>query len=151
DGPLVDVVVDGQIHPTQAAGGDASLYLVLPGDLVARPELGQERIRAAAVRTPPFALCLAVRGRAPDRAPTVPTEPLRLGDNRIRHQRGERILLGHTGNLDQPAAQPADVRQPARHAGGVVFRVAGGGVGGRGDRVLVILGAEDRLRGHRTQ
>ena len=52
DGPLVDVVVEGQIHPAKAAVCDAALDLVLVGDHIAGHQLRQERVRATAVRTP---------------------------------------------------------------------------------------------------
>ncbi len=57
---LVDVVVDGQVHPAQPAVRDAALDLVLVGDHVARVQLRHERIGAAAVRTPALGLCRTV-------------------------------------------------------------------------------------------
>src|SRR5947209_20120263 len=91
-GSLVDVVVDGKIHPAQTAVVDAALDLILSGDLVARPQLRQERILAAAVWAPPFAFRFTIGCRSPDGPSAVPAEPFRLCHNRIRQQGGERIL-----------------------------------------------------------
>ena len=82
DGPFVDVVVEGQIHPAQPAVRDAALDLVLVGDHVAGTQLRQERIRAAAVRAPALRQRPAVGRRPADRAcrsssRTVSTRPQR--------------------------------------------------------------------------
>src|SRR5258705_8165605 len=92
DGAVVDVLVVGQVHPAQAAMRDASLDHILIADLVARGELRQERIRAAAVRAPALGQRPAVGRRSADRTPAVPAEPLELNPHESYHQRFWPIL-----------------------------------------------------------
>ena len=81
-----------------------------PGD-----KLRQERIRAAAMRAPALRQRPAVGRRPADRTTAVPAEPLRLGHHRVGHQRFERILRGHPGDLHQAAAEAAGRRHRPRH------------------------------------
>ncbi len=112
DRSFVDVVVDGQVHPAQSAVRDAALDLVLVGHHVARTQLRQEGVGAAAVRAPALGGRLVLVGRRPaDGLAAVPAEPLRLGDNGIDHQRGERVDLGNPRDLHQPAAEPPGRRE----------------------------------------
>ena len=149
--PVVDVVVDGQVDPTQSAVRDAALDLVLAGDDVAGTQLGQERIRAAAVRAPALRCALAVRRRSgPTGLSAVPAEPLGLRHHRIGHQGLERIDIRHPGDLDQPAAELPDRRQhPRGHRHPVLrFGVHGAGEDVRQVVVIVVeIGAEQRLGG----
>ena len=77
DRSFVDVVVDGEVHPAQSAVGDAALDLVLVGHHVARNQLGQERIGAAAVRAP------SLGGRLRARRSTRPTGWPQFQQNRF--------------------------------------------------------------------
>ena len=145
---LVDVVVDRQIHPAKTAVRDTTLDLVLVGDHVPRPELRQEGVRAAAVGAPALRQRFAVRSGPSDRLAAVPTEPFRLGDNRIGHQCRERIDLGYARNLHQAAAEPASRRHRAGHRGRVVLWF--GAAAGQGDSVVIVeTGPEHRLGGRR--
>ena len=149
DGPLVDVVVEGQIHPAQAAVRDAALDLVLVGDHVAGHQLRQERIRAAAVRAPALGQRPAVGRRPADRLAAVPAEPFRLRDNGIGHQRGQRIDLAHPRDLHQAAAEPAGRRQRPRHRGHLVLAVRCRRCRPRRRRESSKCRPEHRLRRHR--
>ena len=111
DGSFVDVVVERQVHPPESAVRDATLDLVLVGDHVTRTQLRQKGIRAAAMWAPTLRQRLAVAGRPSDRAAAVPAEPLRLGNNRIGHQRFERILRTHARDFHQAAAEATRPRQ----------------------------------------
>src|SRR6185436_21148750 len=77
DGAVVDVLVVGEVHPTQSAVRDAALDYILLCDLVVRRKLRQERVRAATVRAPPLRQGAAVGCRPADRAAAVPAEPFR--------------------------------------------------------------------------
>ena len=149
---IVDVAVQRQVHPAQPTVRDAAPDFVLAGDDVTRTQLREKQIRASAERAPALGLCilrLVARAGSAHRPPTVPAKPFRLRHNRIGHQCFERVDVGHPRNLDQTATQSPDRRPRGRlHA---FLRLGVGDVHRRGFGIVVVeIGAEDRLRGHRA-
>ncbi len=150
---VVDVVVDRQVHPAQAAVRDAALDLVLVGDDVSRIQLRQKRIRAAAGGAPALLGVIGPLGaltRPADRLSAVPAEPLGLRHHRVGHQGLERVDVAHPGDLDQAAAEVPDRRQHSRPHRHPVVRLAVQGAQRDVRKVVVIvveIGTEQRLGG----
>ena len=151
DGSFVHVVVERQVHPPESAVRDAALDLVLFGDPVARTQLRQKGIRAAAMWAPTLRQRLAVVGGPADRAAAVPAEPLRLGDHRIGHQRFKRILRTHAGDFHQAATEAARPRQRPGRGRVLVLRFGVACADGHALRVVVEVRTVHRLGGHRAQ
>jgi len=150
DRAFVDVVIDGEVDPAQSAVRDTALDLVLIGDQVAGAQLRQEGVGGPAIGAEAFK-----RARIPGslagsahRPSAVPAEPFRLGDNGIDHHGGERVDLGHPGDLHQTAAQPT-----GRGGRGKRDRDLLALVRSAGEDILVVVievGPEDRLGRHRA-
>ena len=147
--PVVDVLVERQVHPAQPAVGDAALDLVLVGDDVPDAQLRHEGVRAAAVRAPALGQGLAGRRGPAHRPSAVPAEPFRLGHHGVDHQRGLRIDRGNPRDLDQSAAEAPGRRQVAGQRRGVLLRLGVPGVHQQVVIVVVEVRPEHRLGGHR--
>ena len=149
---VVDVVVDRQVHPAQAAVRDAALDLVLSGDDVARAQLRHKCIRTAAVWAPAFRRPITLRAGPSHRPAAVPAEPLGLRDHRIGHQSLERIDVRHPRDLHQAAAEVSDRLQHPRRSRHPILWLGVPGADVHWEVVVIVeIGAEERLGALRPQ
>ena len=104
---VVDVAVDGQVDPAEAAVGDAAAHFVLPADQVAARKLGNKGERSAALgaealRAPGFSVASAPDGFV---AVGVAAESVTLRNLRIGQDRLGRIAPWHRRDSHHPGAE----------------------------------------------
>ena len=146
---IVDVAVERQIHPAQPAVRDAALDFVLAGDDVTRIQLRQERIRASAVRAPALRLrpCLPC-WIGPTGRPQFQQNRLDSGTTGLGINASSGSMSGTRGISTSPPPSRrtgARVADFIRSCGSVSAMCSGDVVA-----VIVEIGPEDRLGGHRA-